>query len=243
MKALVAHAARGSARRRPTRAQPAVAWRSVGLFRRKPMTRAETVAAADHARSRGRVKKAVALYQEALRADPDDPTVNTRIAPLLAKLGDADGGARAYRKAAEAHLKKGFLDRASGVVTAAAGTFPLDAGFRLESARLNLERGRRQDAVNGLVDGGRALRRARRLDAAGSLLRRALEIEPRHVEATLALAPVLAGSGSAAEARALIAALERTARGRDLARVRWASFRLRPTPAGFFRWLAAALRR
>jgi Tfp pilus assembly protein PilF len=243
MKALAAHATRGFRTTRTRRAPAALAWPAVGFFRRKPMTRAETVAAADQARARGRVKKAVALYQEALRTDPDDPTVNTRIAPLLAKLGDADGGTRAYRKAAEVHLKKGFLDRASAVVTAAAGTFPHDAGFRLEGARINLSRGRRQDAVNGLVDGGRALRRARRLDAAGSLLRRALEIEPRHVEATLALAPVLAASGSAAEARTMLAALERTARGRDVARVRWVTFRLRPSPVAFFRWLAAALRR
>jgi len=205
------------------------------------MTRAETIAAADQARARGRVKRAVSLYEAALREKPDDPTVNARVAPLLARVGDAEGGARAYRRAVEAHLKAGFLDRAAGVVAAAAGTFPIDAGFRLEGARINLERGRRQDAVNGLVDGGRALRSARRLEAATSLLRRALEIEPLHVEASLALAPVLAATGAREEATALLARVERNARGRALSRVRWAAFRLRPTPAALWRWMAAAL--
>jgi Tfp pilus assembly protein PilF len=213
----------------------------VGLFRRRPRTRAETIAAADQARARGRTKRAAALYEEALRAQPEDPAVNAKLAPLLARLGDAEGGARAYRKAAEAHLRAGFVDRAAGVVAAAAGTFPLDAGFRLEGARLNLERGRRQDAVNGLVDGGHALRRARRWDASASLLRRALELEPLHLEAALALAPVLASTGAAPEARALLARVERTARGRALARVRFAAFRLSPTPAALWRWLRAAL--
>lgn len=213
----------------------------MGLFRRRPKTRAETIEAADKARARGRVKRAVSLYQEALRAQPDDPTVNARLAPLLARVGDAEGGARAYRKAVEAHLQAGFVDRAAGVVAAAAGTFPLDAGFRLEAARLNLHRGRRQDAVNGLVDGGRALRRARRWEAAASLLRRALELEPLHVEATLALAPVVAATGGTAEARAMLARIEGHARGHALARVRWAVVRLRPTPVALWRWLRAAL--
>jgi tetratricopeptide (TPR) repeat protein len=213
----------------------------VKLFSRKPMTRAETIAAADRARARGRVKRAVSLYAEALKEKPDDPTVNARVAPLLARVGDADGGARAYRRAVEAHLKAGFVDRAAAVLAAAVGTFPLDAGFRAEAARLNVQRGRRQDAVNGLVDGGRALRRARRLDASASLLRRALEIEPLHLEATLALAPVLASTGAGDEARALLARLDQATRGRALARVRWAAFRLRPTPGALWRWLRAAL--
>jgi tetratricopeptide (TPR) repeat protein len=217
--------------------------RAVGLFRRKARTRAETVAAADAARARGRVKRAVALYREALAAEPDDPTVNARIAPLLARVGDVEGGATAYRRAAEAHVRAGFVDRAAAVNAAASTTFPLDAGFRLEAARLNLLRGRRQDAVNGLVDGGRALHRARRWDAATSLLRRALELEPLHVEGTLALAPVLAATGGAAEARALLGRIEGRARGRDLARVRWALLRLRPTPAALWRWLRAVVAR
>jgi len=215
----------------------------MAFFRRAARTRAEVIAAADDARARGRIRKAVQGYDEALRGDPADASVNLRIAPLLAKLGDVERSAQCFRRAAAAHAEKGFTDRASGVCAAAVATFPLDAGFRLEAARLELVRGRRQDAVNGLVDGGRALARARRRDAAVSLLRRALEIEPQHLEAVLALAPALAASGARDEGLALLERLERTARGRALARVRWVKLRLAPSPGALWRWLRAALAR
>lgn len=120
-------------------------------------------------------------------------------------------------------------------------TFPLDAGFRPEAARLDLTRGRMRDAVNGLVDGGRALARARRRDGAVSLLRRALELEPDHLEGAVALAPALAAGGAREEGLALLARAERTARGRKLARVRWAKLRLAPSPRALWGWLRAAL--
>jgi Tfp pilus assembly protein PilF len=211
----------------------------VALFSRKQRTRAEIVAAADAARSRGRVKKAVAGYREALAADPSDPAVNVKLAPLLARLGDREGGTGCFRVAAKTHLDAGFVDRAAGVNLAATAVFPLDAGFRLELARLNVLRGRKADAVAGLVEGGRALVRARRPDAGASLLRRALEVEPWHEEAVLALAPALARCGDAAQARALVAGLEARVRGPARRRVRWVAFRLSPGPRTFWRWLFA----
>jgi Tfp pilus assembly protein PilF len=211
----------------------------VPLFARRPRTRAELVAAADQARGRGGARKAAALYQEALRDDPDDPIVNARLAPLLARLGDADGGARAFRRAIAAHLASGFLDRAAGVVAAACAALPLEPSFRLEAAQLNLRRGRQPDALAVLVDGARTLARAGRREAAVALLRRALDLEPLHVEAVLAIAPLLASSGGRAEARALVARLEAATRGARLARVRWAAFRLRPTPRALWRWARA----
>jgi Tfp pilus assembly protein PilF len=89
------------------------------------------------------------------------------------------------------------------------------------------------------VDGARTLARAGRREAAVALLRRALDLEPLHVEAVLAIAPLLASSGGRAEARALVARLEAATRGARLARVRWAAFRLRPTPRALWRWARA----
>jgi Flp pilus assembly protein TadD len=209
----------------------------MGLFRRKPRTRAELIAAADRARVRGQLQAAASGYREVLKEDPTDPAVHVKLAPVLARLGDGEGAARSYRAAAQRHLAAGFTDRAAAVNAAAVGVLPLDAGFRLELARLELLRGRKRDAVITLVAGGRALLRARRLEAAVSLLRRALEAEPQHLEASLALGPALAARGEREEARTLLERLLASTRGRDRRRVRWALLRVSPSPGAFWRWL------
>jgi Tfp pilus assembly protein PilF len=211
----------------------------VALFSRKPRTRAEIVAAADRARARGRVRKAVAGYRAALESDPDDPSVNVKLAPLLAKLGDDAGGASCFRAAARRHLDHGFTDRAAAVTVAATGVFPLDAGFRLELARLNVLRGRKLDAVATLLEGGVALARARRPDAAAALLGRALEIEPWHLETVLALVPILARAGHGTAAHHFVDGLVVRHAGPSLRRIRWVAFRTWPGPGTFWRWLRA----
>lgn len=211
------------------------------LFRRGPRTRLEIIAAADRARARGRLRKAVAGYREALRTDPEDPSLNVKLAPLLARLGEASEGARCFRVAAERHLRAGFTDRAAAVCATAAQVFPLEPAFRTELARLHALRGRRVDAVDALVDGGRALATARQRPAAASLLRRALELDPLHLDARLALAPIVAAQGERAEALAMLRALEGHARGGDLRRVRWAALRLSPSLPALWRWAAVSL--
>lgn len=212
----------------------------MALFSRKPRTHSEIVAAADRARTRGRVKKAIAGYREALGRDPTDPALNVKLAPLLARTGDAAGGVSCFRVAAKHHLEKGFTDRAAAVNLTASGVFPLDAGFRLELARLNVARGRKLDAVGALLDGARAQSRARRPDLAASLLARALEVEPWHLETCLALVPILARSGHAAEARQFVDGLLTRQRGPARRRVRWVAFRTWPGVRTFWRWLVAS---
>lgn len=199
--------------------------------------RSEIVAAADKARARGRVRKAIAGYRKALESDPSDPSINVRLAPLLAKIGDREGSARCFRTAAKKHLDAGFTDRAAAVNLAATAVFPLDPGFRLELARLNVLRGRKQDAVATLVEGARAIGRAGRPDAAAALLKRALDIEPWHLEACLVLVPLLWKSGHADAARQFLDGLESRCRGRALRRVRWIAFRLSPGLGTFWRFV------
>ncbi len=209
------------------------------LFSRKPKTRGELLAEADRARAGGRARKAAAAYQLALKSDPTDPSINVKLGPLLAGLGDAEGGARCFRMAAKRHLDAGFVDRAAGVTLTATGVLPLDAGFRLELARLNVLRGRRQDAVAALLEGGRAQAKARRPDVAASLLGKALEIEPWHLDTCLALVPVLAGNGHGDSAREFLVGLEKRYRGPARRRVRWAAFRVSPGLRTLGRWLRA----
>jgi len=212
----------------------------VSLFSRKPRTRSEIVAAADRARTRGRVKKAIAGYRKALESDPTDPAVNVKLAPLLARKGDAEGAATCFRVAAKRHVDQGFTDRAAAVNLAATAVFPLVPGFRLELARLNVMRGRTLDAVNTLLEGGRALARARRPDLAAALLGRALEIEPWHLETCLVLVPVLARNGHPAKARQFVDGLLARTRGPARRRIRWVAFRTSPGVRTFWRWLRNA---
>ena len=211
----------------------------MALFSRKPRTRSDILADADRARARGNARKAAAAYQLALQSDPTDPSVNVKLGPLLAKLGDAERGAQCFRVAAKRHLDAGFVDRAAGVTLTATGVFPLDPGFRLELARLNVARGRKQDAVATLLEGGKAQAKARRPDVAASLFGKALEIEPWHLETCLALVPVLARNGHPDSARQFLDGLEQRYRGPALRRVRWAAFRLSPGLGTFWRWVRA----
>jgi tetratricopeptide (TPR) repeat protein len=212
----------------------------VALFRRKkPQSRSEIIAAADRARASGRVKKAVAGYKKALESDPSDASVNVKLAPLLAKLGDREGGAKCFRAAAKAHLDAGFTDRAAAVNVAATAVFPLDATFRAEVARLNVLRGRKQDAIDALVDGAKAQSKAKRPDKAVALLKRAIDIEPWHFEACLVLVPVLVRTGHHGPAQQFLEGLEARHRGRALRRVRWMAFKLSPGVRTLWRFLRA----
>jgi hypothetical protein len=73
------------------------------------------------------------------------------------------------------------------------------------------------------------------------LLRRALEIDPWHLDGRLALARVLRRQGKAEEARTLLEKVVPRLAGRELRRVRGALWRLGPTPAATWRWLRAAV--
>lgn len=211
----------------------------MGLFSRKPRTRRDVVQAADAARARGRLEKAAAGYRQLLIEQPNDPSTSLKLGEVLARMGDEGGAAACFRAAAHRHLAAGFADRASAVATTAVEALPLSVEFRRESARLQLLRGRAGDAVKVLLGGGQALARARRREEAVSLLRRALEIEPWHLEAVLLLARLLARLGQGEEARALAAGLAARVRGPALRRARWLAFRLSPGLGTFWRWLRA----
>ena len=214
----------------------------MGLFSRKPKTRREVVHAADKARARGRLEKAAAGYRKVLLEQPNDPSTSLKLGDVLARMGDDEGAAACFRASAQRHLAAGFVDRASAVHTAAVEALPLAAEFRLESARFHLLRGRGADAVRVLQAGGEALARARRPEEAIALLRRAVEVEPWHLETVLLLARLLGRQGQRDEARALAAGLEARVRGPALRRVRWLAFRLSPGLRTFWRWLRVGAR-
>ena len=199
------------------------------FFRRRAVTRRDLVAAGDRARAKGKVKAAVAAYRKALdQHDPDDPHVHGKLAPLLAQLEDAAGALASFRCAAEGHFQTGFAERALAVYLQARREFPLEPEFHSEAARVHLVRGRRADAAIILAEGGRALGGSRRAEGI-EMLRGALALHPDHIEATLALAPLLCREGQRAEARRLLERIEPSLRGALVRRARWQLFRAAPS--------------
>jgi tetratricopeptide (TPR) repeat protein len=211
----------------------------VPFWKRKPLTRAEALAKADRARAHGRLRAAVAGYRQVLEEHgPDDAVVQTKLAPLLARIHDVDGALESFHSAAEAHLKAGFLDRALSVYTQAREAFPLEPDFHSEIARIHLVRGRSADAVLALVEGGQALASELPVDAA-ELLQCALSLQPDHLEATLLLAKLLRGDGYRAEALGMLRRLEPGVRGKARRSVRRAIFLTAPGARTALSWLRA----
>jgi tetratricopeptide (TPR) repeat protein len=211
------------------------------FWTRRPKTRRDLVTAGDRARAKGRVKSAVAAYRKALsQHDPDDPHVHGKLAPLLAQLEDGAGAMASFRRAAAGHLQTGFLERALSIYLQARHAFPLEPEFHSEAARVHLVRGRRADAAIVLAQGGRALGRTRRPEGI-EMLRCALGLQPGHVEATLALAPLLRKEGQPDEAWKLLVRIEPGLRGAALRRARWEMLRAAPGFRAGYRWIAALL--
>jgi tetratricopeptide (TPR) repeat protein len=211
------------------------------LFGRKtPPTRSELIAQADKARAKGRVKKAIAGYRKALALEPGDAMVHGKLAPLLARTQQNDEALKSFRAAAQAHLDKGFADKAVAVYTQAADTLPLEPTLWQHLAQLQVTRGRRADAVKVLLRGRGHFRRKSGRSHAITLLKEALALDAELFAPKLDLARLLARNGARAEALALLDPLARTLKGRPLRQVRWTLMRVAPGAGAWWRWLRAA---
>lgn len=211
------------------------------FFRRRPLDRNELVAQANKARARGRIKKAIAGYRKALEIAPNDLAVHASLAPLLARRGEKAESMASFALAADGQLKLGFIDRAVSLRRQAADTFPEEVPLWHELTRVYLMRDRRADAVSALLSGGHRLLRTRQLEAGLDVTQRALELEPRHVQASLLLAKLLAKSRRKAEALRVLDELDPRTGGATLRRARRLAFRLSPTPRRLWRWMKAGL--
>lgn len=205
--------------------------------KKKVLDRTELLAQADRSRSRGRRKRAIGLYAVLLRQDPNDLTVHGRIAPLLAAQGLRDEAMASFRAAANGHTSAGFVDRGIAVLRQAAEHFPEEESLWVEIANFHVQRGRRGDAVAILSAGGERLLVGRYRPIGAKLLRRALELEPWNVRATLLLARTLGRERRGEEAVALLDGLSRRVGGSARRSARGLAFRLSPSPGRLVRWI------
>ncbi|MCP3102441.1 hypothetical protein LZ198_26565 [Myxococcus sp. K15C18031901] len=202
--------------------------------------RTQVLEAAEKARGRRRIGKAIAEYKKILAVDPDDAHVNSRVAPLFFKKGLEDEAAQAFARAARVFAEKGFADKALAMYVQAASHFPLDTKLWSQAASLSVERGRRGDGVKYLMQGASHLAREKGYrQQAVVLLERALELDPHLLSATIALARVFGQMGRKKEGLARLEGLADQLDGAALKQLRAAQFRLAPSPARFWRWLTA----
>jgi tetratricopeptide (TPR) repeat protein len=213
------------------------------LFRGKaPQSRSEIIAGADQARSKGRLKKAIAGYRKALELEPKDPVVHGKLAPLLARTKQPEAALASFQAAAQGHLDKGFADKALAVYTQAADTFPHKVNLWQQLAQLNLSKGRRVDALKTLLRGRLHFRRKDEIRGAITLLQDALALEPSLFEVKLDLALQLARLQQKAEALTLLNPLALEAKdSRQLRRLRWTLVRVSPSMGAWGRWLKAVV--
>ena len=211
------------------------------LMRERPYDRRRILDQAAKAKRRGgrrKIRRAIALYREVLQREPEDPDLHRKLAELLARDGDHAAAKASYRFACEAYSKRGFEDRAIGVLRDAVERIPRVADFWLELARLESERGRRVDALAVLVRGRRQFRHRRRRASALKLLAAASKIDPSDLEIGLDYALALARAGQKKRALRVLERLPVVRRG-ALRRVRGRQLRLDFGLATFGRYLRA----
>jgi tetratricopeptide (TPR) repeat protein len=199
--------------------------------------RGRTLEAAARARRRGRRRKAVDLYRRVLALEPNNMDIERRVAPLLAETKRPDEAWKAYRRAADALARKGFVEQAIGIYREAAGYLPGKVELWHALSDLEIERGRKRDAVTTLLEGRRHLRGRKRRREAIALLERGRRIDARHFETGFELAGLLRRDGMRYRARRVLSELADWTSGAELRRVRLRQLRMEPTPAAAWRWL------
>src|SRR5207237_7981102 len=88
-----------------------VQWTGV-FWRKKTYDRTAVLDAADKARGRGSIRKAISGYSKILQQDPNDHLVPARVAPLFAKVRRWQESRKSFDAAAAGYLKQGFADKA-----------------------------------------------------------------------------------------------------------------------------------
>jgi tetratricopeptide (TPR) repeat protein len=215
----------------------------MGLIRRKDSyDRSRLLNQAARARGRGDLKKAVGLYRRVLAVEPRNAELHRKMAPLLARTRKPDEALKSYQAAAGELIRGGFIEQAIGVYREALQQLPPQRELFVALSDLELERGRKPDAIDSLLEGRKKFPRRRDRSDAIVLLRRVRKLDPRHLDATLDLAALMAKNGQRNHALRLLDEQAAGRRGRDLRRVRARSFRLAPNIGMGLRWMRALFR-
>lgn len=199
------------------------------------------LAEASHARHRGRIRTAVALYRRILVEDPGNAEAAIRLAPLVASRGETFEAWLLFRDVARRLLAERRTEQCLAVAREACRWVPGEFDAWRLKADLELKLGRERAAFETLLEARSVFSTVRTGAQAIALLVRARAIEPWDTEVCLDLARLYARSDRAGAACELLAGLERRVSGRDLRRVRGLQWRLTLSFAHAWQWLQAAI--
>lgn len=199
------------------------------------------LAAAGRAGARGRRRRAIALYRRVLSVETNNGEIHRRIAPLLARSGQEFDAWQSYRVAARDMIRQKRAEQALSSYREAARYLPQKIETWQAVSTLERQLGRKQDALETLLEGRRAFKSRRHRAEAIAMLRAAREIEPWNADVVRDLARLLALSDQAPEALAMLGQLAESCEGRELRRLRGAQWRIARTLSHTWLWLQAAL--
>lgn len=215
----------------------------LSLFgRRTHYDRKRLLDEAERARGKGRDRQAIALYRRVLAAEPRNIELNYRVAPLLAKTGQAFDAWRCFQQVASSLSNGGQRAKALAVYQEAARHVPREFDTWMAVARLQLRLGEKSAARESLLEGRQYMNRRRDRPQAIALLRTALDLEAWHPDTVIDLATLLEASRQGEEARWLLEQLSQRARGRELARIRGYQWRMEPSLRHTWYWIRDAIR-
>jgi tetratricopeptide (TPR) repeat protein len=215
--------------------------RPLGLIRRRlDYDRKWLLAQAEKARIRGRRRRAISFYRRVLAAEPHDPALHARIAPLLAATGKCFDAWQSYRQAARVHLKNKGREEALALYREATSTLPMRIEAWQWVAKLELKRGRRDSALSALLEGRSKFRSRRWRSEAIVLLREARGIDAWRIDVVLDLTRQLRRSRQIPEAQWILGQLAERTIGRELRIVRGALWRIEPSLKHSWHWIRAA---
>ncbi|MGH0037451.1 MAG: tetratricopeptide repeat protein [Myxococcota bacterium] len=199
------------------------------------------IAEASHARHRGRIRKAIALYRRILVEEPGNAEVAVRLAPLVASRGEHFEAWLLFRDVARRLLAEQRYEQCLAVAREACRFVPGEFDAWRLRADLELKLGRERAAFETLLEARSVFSSVRTGAQAIALLVRARGIEPWDPQVCIDLARLYARSDRVQAACELLNGLEGRVVGRDLRRVRALQWRLTLSFEHAWRWLQAAI--
>jgi len=188
---------------------------------------------------KGKFKRVLPLLRQVMAREPNNPELHALIAPALAARGHDFEAWESYETAAGALYKHGNKTAALELYVDATRRLGQIFDTWVRRAELERELSKKDAALKSLLAGRKRFSKRRHRPQAISLLRRALEINPKALSVILDLAGLLARTGQKDEALFHLESIARESRGQNLKAVCKAQWTVLPSLANTWRWMRA----